>query len=79
MAQVLKDLLRDLSRPFVELIALWHWLSNLIAFLTAISEHGMTGGVIIWLFSGFASAIVSEAIQTSVPSYLRPIVKYFFE
>jgi hypothetical protein len=71
--------LRELLRPFMELIALWHWLSNLIAFLTAISEHGITEGVIIWLFSGFVSAIVSEIVQTFIPSYLRPVVRYLFE
>jgi len=75
MAKELKGLLKEVK----ELIALWHWLSNLIAFLTAISEHGITEGVIIWLISGFLSAIVSEFIKTLIPSYLRPIFKYFFE
>lgn len=79
MTQELSHALREFLRPFMELVALWHWLSNLIAFLTAISEHGITAGVIIWLLSGFASGIVSEIAQTVVPSYLRPIVRFLFE
>jgi hypothetical protein len=73
------QILRVILAPFKELIALWHWLSNLIAFLTAISEHGITGGVVIWLVSGFLSGIVSEIIRTHIPSYLRPILDLFFD
>jgi len=72
-------MLTEILRPFAELIAVWHWVSNLIAFLTAISEHGITEGVVIWLLSGFASAVVSETVQTYIPSYLRPIFRHLFE
>jgi len=75
MERVLRGLLED----FKELFAILHWLSNLIAFLTAISEHGVTEGVIIWLISGFLLAIISEIITTHIPSYLRPIVRYLLE
>lgn len=75
MERALHGLLEDLK----ELFAIWHWLSNLIAFLTVISEHGLTEGAIIWLLSGFFTAIISEIIMTRVPSYLRPFVKYFLE
>jgi hypothetical protein len=71
MAQTLSEMLRD----FKELVAFFHWLSNLTALLTAISEHGITGGVIVWLISGFVLAILSEIIETRIPSYLRPILK----
>jgi hypothetical protein len=75
MAQILSELLEFVK----ELIAIWHWISNLGAFLTLISERGITGGMIVWLISGFLSAIVSEIIRTSIPSYLRPIFKYLFD
>jgi len=78
MGKDLERALRELLREVKELIALWHWLSNLIALLTAISEHGITGGVVIWLISGLLSAIVSEVIRTSIPSYLRPIFRILF-
>lgn len=68
---------RDLLKAVKELIAFLHWLSNLIALLTAISEHGVTEGVVLWLILGFLSAVISEFIQTLIPSYLRPIFKYF--
>ena len=74
-AKELKGILKEVR----ELIALWHWLSNLLAFLTAISEHGITEGVILWLISSLVSALIAELIKTLIPSYLRPIFKYFFD
>ena len=59
-----------------ELIAVWHWLSNLIALLTLISEQGITEGTILWLISGFASGIIAELVKAAIPSYLRPIFRY---
>jgi len=71
--------IRGLLKAAKELIAIWHWFSNLVAFLTAISEHGVTEGVILWLLSSLVTAIISEIVETLIPSYLRPIFKYFFD
>lgn len=61
-----------------ELIAFWHWFSNLVAFLTLISEKGVTEGSILWIISSLISGFVAEVLQTFIPSYLRPIFKYLF-
>ena len=70
--------LRNLMGEIKEVIALWHWLSNLLAFLTLISEKGITEGSIIWIISGVISGLLAELVQTLIPSYLRPIFKYLF-
>lgn len=75
MAEELKGILKEVK----ELIALWHWLSNLIAFLTSISEHSITEGVILWLISALISALIAEMVKTLIPTYLRPLFKYFFD
>jgi len=64
---------------FKELIALLHWLSNFIFLLTAISERGVTEGVITWFITGLVLAIISELIKTHIPSYLRPLFNYLLE
>lgn len=38
--------LRSLLGEFKQIIALWHWASNIIAFFTLISEKGITEGAI---------------------------------
>ena len=70
---------RELLSLIKEFIVFWHWLSNLIVLLTIISELGITGGAILWVISGFISALISELIRTTIPSYLRPIFKYLFD
>jgi len=64
---------------FKELIAVLHWLSNFISLLTAISERGVTEGVITWFITGLVLAIISELIKTHIPSYLRPLFNYLLE
>jgi hypothetical protein len=71
--------LKSLVKQVKELVALWHWFSNLIAFLTAISEHGITEGVILWLISSLISAFIAELIKTLIPSFLRPVFRYFID
>ena len=71
--------LNSLLNRIKELIALWHWLSNLIALSTALSENGITQGVILWLISSLVSGLIAELIRTLIPSFLRPIFKFFFE
>jgi len=68
--------LKSLIKLAKELIAVWHWLSNLIALLTAISEHGTTAGVVNWLISGLVSSLIAEAIKAMIPTYLRPVFKH---
>jgi len=70
--------MNDFLKEIKELIALLHWLSNVISLLTAISERGVTEGTVFWLVSGFILAIISELIETHIPSYLRPIFKHLF-
>jgi len=74
MSKELTNLLKDIK----ELIALWHWLSNLVAFLTLISEKGITEGSLLWIISSVISGIIAELVGTFIPSYLRPIFKYLF-
>lgn len=75
MSRELRSLLGELK----QIIALWHWASNIIAFFTLISEKGITQGAIFWIISGIISGFVAEVLQTFIPSYLRPIFKYFFD
>lgn len=68
--------IRNLIGEIRELIAFWHWFSNLVALLTLMSERGITEGAIAWIISGLVSGLIAEIVQTVIPSYLRPIFKY---
>jgi hypothetical protein len=65
--------LNELLANIKEFIALFHWLSNLATLATLFSANNITEGVILWFISGLVSGVLSEIIETHIPSYLRLI------
>lgn len=59
-----------------EVIAVIHWLSLLYAldqWASMASEHGLVGGTVLFLIISFLTGMIAEAIESRIPTILRPI------
>jgi hypothetical protein len=57
-----------------EIVALWHYLSDIMALLEIlqlISAHGTFEGLALWMGSAIASALIAEVFQSLIPTPLR--------
>jgi hypothetical protein len=74
MTMVLDEFLRVIR----EFVALWHWISDILAvteILQLVSEHGVIGSLALWLVSSIVSGLLAELLQSLIPTPLRPILR----
>lgn len=61
-----------------ELIAIWHWFSNLFALINLLelmSQHGSFAGLVLWLISSAVSSFLAEVLKSKIPTLLRLILR----
>jgi hypothetical protein len=61
-----------------ELIAIWHYVSDIFALLEILnlmSSHGPIDGLMIWLISSALSAFFAELFKSYLPTPLRILLK----
>lgn len=78
MANFFSKTIKELVELIKELIAVWHYISDILAILEVvnlISTHGTYEGLILWIVSAMVSGVIAEVFESVIPTPLRVILK----
>ena len=77
MANVLSDLIKEITGLIREFSAIIHYFSDFMAAIllyNLIFENGTFGIVLIWIVIGLISGIIAELLKSNLPTPLRIIL-----
>jgi hypothetical protein len=78
MKKMVAFILRPIFLLARELIAVWHYVSDIFALLEILnlmSSHGPIEGLVIWLISSALSAFLAELLKSYLPTPLRILLR----